>query len=130
MLDAALDLLAERSYSGTSIAAVAEAAGVSVGNVHRYFASKDELVSAAVPEERVDAILSAVTGLVSAIYSSLASTIAAVLRASKEPKGIEAGTGLVSPPSTTWAAPRPPAISSTPSRRGPTPTSSASSRGE
>jgi AcrR family transcriptional regulator len=67
ILDATLDLLAERGYAGTSIAAVAEAAGISVGNLYRYFASKDELAAAALPEERIGGLLAVVTGRLEAL---------------------------------------------------------------
>lgn len=46
ILEAALALLAERGYEGTTMRAVAEEAGVSVGNAYYYFRSKDHLVQA------------------------------------------------------------------------------------
>jgi AcrR family transcriptional regulator len=67
ILEATLDLLAERGYAGTSIAAVAEAAGISVGNLYRYFAGKEELVAAALPSERIEEILAAVTSRLEAL---------------------------------------------------------------
>lgn len=51
---AATSLFAEVGWGATSIAAVAERAGVSTGNVYRYFASKEELLGAAVPDAFVD----------------------------------------------------------------------------
>jgi AcrR family transcriptional regulator len=44
---AALELCAERGVQATRVADVAERAGVTVGTIYRYFASKDELVDAA-----------------------------------------------------------------------------------
>lgn len=44
IVDAALRLFRERGYEGTTMRAVADAAGVSVGNAYYYFRSKDELV--------------------------------------------------------------------------------------
>ena len=46
ILDAALDLLQERGYDKATMRAIAERAGVSVGNAYYYFASKEELVQA------------------------------------------------------------------------------------
>ena len=42
---AALELLCERGFHGTSVPAIAERAGVSVGLMYRYFAGKEELVN-------------------------------------------------------------------------------------
>jgi AcrR family transcriptional regulator len=44
IVGAALDLFRERGFEGTTMRAVAERAGVSVGNAYYYFSSKDELV--------------------------------------------------------------------------------------
>jgi AcrR family transcriptional regulator len=44
IVDAALELFRERGFEGTTMRAVAERAGVSVGNAYYYFSSKDELV--------------------------------------------------------------------------------------
>lgn len=44
VLAAAADVLAERGYAGMSTNRVAEAAGVSVGSLYRYFRDKDDLV--------------------------------------------------------------------------------------
>ena len=54
ILDAALDVLAQRGYRGMTMAAVATAAGISTGNVYRYFESKQALVDAALPQSMVD----------------------------------------------------------------------------
>jgi len=44
IVDAALRLFRERGYERTTMRAIAEAAGVSVGNAYYYFRSKEELV--------------------------------------------------------------------------------------
>jgi AcrR family transcriptional regulator len=44
IVGAALELFRERGFDGTTMRAVAERAGVSVGNAYYYFSSKDELV--------------------------------------------------------------------------------------
>ncbi|MGC9671578.1 TetR family transcriptional regulator [Planosporangium sp. 12N6] len=44
ILDAALRLFRERGYDKTTMRAIADAAGVSVGNAYYYFRSKDHLV--------------------------------------------------------------------------------------
>jgi TetR/AcrR family transcriptional regulator, repressor of fatR-cypB operon len=45
ILDAALDLFAERGFHGTAVPLVAERAGVGAGTVYRYFDSKEALVN-------------------------------------------------------------------------------------
>jgi TetR/AcrR family transcriptional regulator, repressor of fatR-cypB operon len=45
ILDAALRMFAERGYHGTSVPEVAEAAGIGVGTMYRYFDNKDALVN-------------------------------------------------------------------------------------
>ena len=44
ILDAALELFRERGYDATTMRAVAEAAGVSVGNAYYYYPSKEALI--------------------------------------------------------------------------------------
>jgi AcrR family transcriptional regulator len=44
IVDAALELFRENGFDGTTMRAIAERAGVSVGNAYYYFSSKDELV--------------------------------------------------------------------------------------
>ena len=46
ILDAALDLFRERGYEETTMRAIAEAAGVAVGNAYYYFRAKEHLVQA------------------------------------------------------------------------------------
>lgn len=45
ILDAAIELLAERGYAGCSMSAVAAQAGVATGSVYRHFPGKAELVA-------------------------------------------------------------------------------------
>lgn len=45
ILDAAIELLAERGYAGCSVAAVAAEAGIATGSVYRHFPGKAELVA-------------------------------------------------------------------------------------
>ena len=51
ILDAAVDLLAERGYSGATMQAIAERAGCSVGYLYRHFESKLALVGQLVVRE-------------------------------------------------------------------------------
>ena len=44
IVDAALELFRQNGYDGTTMRAVAQQAGVSLGNAYYYFASKDDLV--------------------------------------------------------------------------------------
>ena len=46
ILNAALDLLADRGYEKTTMRAIAEKAGVSLGNAYHYFKSKEHLIQA------------------------------------------------------------------------------------
>lgn len=46
ILDAALELFAERGFHGTAVPLVAERAQVGAGTIYRYFASKEALVNA------------------------------------------------------------------------------------
>lgn len=46
ILNAALDLLAERGYEKTTMRAIAEKANVSLGNAYHYFKSKEHLIQA------------------------------------------------------------------------------------
>ncbi len=45
ILDAALELFAERSFYGASVAEIADRAGVGAGTIYRYFKDKDVLVN-------------------------------------------------------------------------------------
>jgi AcrR family transcriptional regulator len=46
ILDTALEMVRERGYENTTMRAIAEKAGVSLGNAYYYFSSKDHLVQA------------------------------------------------------------------------------------
>lgn len=60
ILDAALELFAERGFHGTAVPLVAEKAGVGAGTIYRYFESKEALVNALYQQWKramVDAVL-------------------------------------------------------------------------
>jgi AcrR family transcriptional regulator len=63
---ALLELVAERGFRGTSMAAVAERAGVAAGTAYVHYASKDELVIATYVEIKAELSEAAVVGLDSA----------------------------------------------------------------
>src|SRR5712692_1439339 len=46
ILDAALELFAERTFEGTPVPLIAERAGVAAGTIYRYFDGKEALVNA------------------------------------------------------------------------------------
>jgi AcrR family transcriptional regulator len=52
ILDAALELFAERGFHGTPVPMVAEQAKVGAGTIYRYFASKEALVNALYRREK------------------------------------------------------------------------------
>ena len=54
ILDAALVLFLERGYEGTTMRAIAERAGVSVGNAYYYFGSKEHLIQGYYARSHVD----------------------------------------------------------------------------
>lgn len=51
VLLAAQEVFAEAGYRGATMAHIAERAGVSTGNIYRYFAHKDALFDAVLPDE-------------------------------------------------------------------------------
>ncbi len=53
ILDAALELFADRGFHGTSIPDLAERAKVAAGTIYRYFASKEALVNAVYQREKM-----------------------------------------------------------------------------
>ena len=60
ILDAALDLFAERGFHGTAIPDIASAAGVAAGTIYRHFSGKEELVNVLyrrAKQELVDEVL-------------------------------------------------------------------------
>src|SRR5438445_2713544 len=65
ILETALRLFRERGYDRTTMRAIAEEAGVSVGNAYYYFASKEHLVQGfydRIAEEHRDRLPEALTG--------------------------------------------------------------------
>lgn len=56
IVEAARALLAEHGLAGTTASEVADRAGTSVGNLYKYFANKDELFAAAIPEAIVSEV--------------------------------------------------------------------------
>jgi len=69
MLDAAVQLFAERGLGSTSVRDVAGAAGVSLAMVHHYFGSKDDLYDAC-----IDATYAELSAMKGALALELAST--------------------------------------------------------
>lgn len=59
ILDTALDLMAERGASATSMRALASACGLNVAGLYHYFASKDALLRAVIEERRYGAQIQA-----------------------------------------------------------------------
>ncbi|BDG01363.1 TetR/AcrR family transcriptional regulator [Anaeromyxobacter oryzae] len=57
LVDAALAAFVADGYRGARLADIAAAAGVSTGNVYRYFPDKETLLHAAVPPEIADRLL-------------------------------------------------------------------------
>ena len=56
ILESAEVLFASKGYKNTTIANIAKAAGVSVGNVYRYYISKEEILYKVLPAEFVELI--------------------------------------------------------------------------
>lgn len=54
ILQAAVDLFAERGYSGTSLAAIADAVGLTKAHVYHYFPTKTALLAAAIAPLQTD----------------------------------------------------------------------------
>src|SRR5579859_4900098 len=52
ILDAALDLFAERGFHGTAVPLIAERAKVGAGTLYRYFESKEAIVNALYRQEK------------------------------------------------------------------------------
>lgn len=57
VLAAAEEVFAEAGYRGATMAAIAERAGVSTGNLYRYFASKEVLFETLFPESFADELM-------------------------------------------------------------------------
>lgn len=60
LLRSAERVFAERGYAGATMSAIAAGAGVSTGNVYRYFETKDALFDAVVSEELAERFLALV----------------------------------------------------------------------
>ena len=78
ILDTALEMLHERGYQNTTMRAIAEKAGISLGNAYHYFGSKDHLIQAfyhRVHAEHLRVSLPALRG-----ESSLKARLASVMR--------------------------------------------------
>lgn len=54
MLTAAEQVFAEAGYSGATMASIAQRAGISTGNIYRYFDNKEALFSAILPDAFAD----------------------------------------------------------------------------
>ena len=67
IVDAALAVFAEEGYGAATIARIAAAAGVSTGNVYRYFENKRALFDAALPEAFPRQLLALVRARVEAL---------------------------------------------------------------
>jgi AcrR family transcriptional regulator len=67
ILQAALQAFAERTYAGATMAEIARAAGVSTGNLYRYFETKEALFTEAVPDRFVRRLHALVRGRVKAL---------------------------------------------------------------
>lgn len=63
ILDAALELFLERGYAGTTMRAIAEHAGVSVGNAYYYFPSKEHLIQGYYERSHQEHLLACSQGL-------------------------------------------------------------------
>jgi len=56
LLDAAMEVLLEKGYAGTRVSEIARKAGVTSGAIYNHFASKTELLTAAIEEQSPAAI--------------------------------------------------------------------------
>lgn len=72
ILDAARAELAENGFARTSVATIAERAGLGTGSVYRYYASKEELCAAAIPSDVARSFEALLDRRVRALGASLA----------------------------------------------------------
>src|SRR4029077_7213180 len=79
ILETALDLFRERGYEETTMRAIAEAAGVAVGNAYYYFRSKEYLIQAFYERSHDEHL--AATGEILAAESDLRARLLGVMRA-------------------------------------------------
>lgn len=78
ILNTALEMLHERGYENTTMRAIADKAGVSLGNAYHYFGSKDHLIQAFYQRTHEDHVRAAQPAL--AKESSLKARLLAVMR--------------------------------------------------
>jgi AcrR family transcriptional regulator len=78
ILNTALEMLHERGYENTTMRAIADKAGVSLGNAYHYFGSKDHLIQAFYHRTHDDHVRTAQPAL--AKESSLKARLLAVMR--------------------------------------------------
>lgn len=62
ILEAALELIAERGFHNTPVSMITEVSGVSAGNIYHYFDSKDELIQELYREVKLDMMQSITDG--------------------------------------------------------------------
>jgi AcrR family transcriptional regulator len=67
ILESALSLFARKGFRDTSLIEVAEASGISAGNVYRYFPDKKALYEAAVPAGLIDRLSSVLDKKIAAL---------------------------------------------------------------
>lgn len=65
---AAMEVFSKKGYQNTKIADIAEKAGISVGNVYRYYKSKEEILHELIPEDFFQQFQSALNKKVSSWY--------------------------------------------------------------
>jgi hypothetical protein len=53
---AALTVFASKGYKGTKIADISDCAGISVGNIYKYYKSKEEIFLSVVPESFIESV--------------------------------------------------------------------------
>jgi AcrR family transcriptional regulator len=78
ILNTALEMLHERGYENTTMRAIAEGAGVSLGNAYHYFGSKDHLIQAFYHRTHEDHLRASLTALQK--ESSLKARLLSVMR--------------------------------------------------
>lgn len=70
LIRAAESVFAESGYEGSTVAVIAQRAGVSTGNVYRYFDSKDALFQAVISDEFADTFKRLLHRRVSALFDA------------------------------------------------------------
>lgn len=56
ILESAAELFASKGYKSTTISDISKAAGISVGNVYRYYKGKDQILDQVLPREFVETL--------------------------------------------------------------------------